>query len=62
MEKWEIYAHATRDLLHNLTGKPLTDENNRDKMNILKFMLGQTNEVTVGSKTWTFPYQKTKSN
>ena len=59
MEKWEIYAHAVRDLISNLSGLPKNDQQHRDRMAVQRFMIGRTKEFTLSNgKTYRWPYEK----
>ena len=64
LERWEVYAHAMRDVMSEVGGFGLIDQNLRDKVALTKYMTGVTNEVTLSGgteKTFYYPHDPTRT-
>ena len=65
LERWEVYAHAVRDLMAEIGGLGMSDQSMRDKFNYQKYMLRLTDSVTLSEpsrqKTFYYPYDAKKS-
>lgn len=55
LEKWEIYAYAVNDFISKAGGFGKDDQAAREKVKLGQFVRGQTNEITVNDKTFTWP-------
>ena len=55
MEKWEIYAHAVRDLIKREGNFGDNYQPNRDKVSLQQFLWGKKDEITINDKTYYWP-------
>lgn len=62
LERWEIYAHAVRDLITTHGGFAKDDgQSVLEKFSLNDFCFGVKDEITVNGKTWTWPFKQAKS-
>ena len=62
MEKWEVYAHAVRDIIAKEGNFIKSTKTGRDNVNYKLFMKGIKNEVTIDGKTFKWPHFESKNS
>ena len=57
MKRWEVYAHAVRDIIATEGPFIKSEKTGRDNVNYKLFMLGIKDEVPFNGKTYKWPHQ-----
>ena len=61
MEKWEIYAHAVRDLIKTEGKFGDNLQANRDKVSLQEYLWGKKDEITINGETYYWPPKQVAS-